>query len=97
MSDPILHLFALAAATLDWRAFVTDERLRKLIGQVLDNNRDPHQALLNVEAAHAIQSSARHRRPGIKYPPADSRRVGTKSPRNRCRSHLFRIVDCNPQ
>lgn len=42
-----------AAAELDWNAFVTDDHLRRLIELALDNNRDLRQSLLNVEAARA--------------------------------------------
>ncbi len=43
-----------AAATLDWRGFVTDPSLRELIETALANNRDLRRALLNVEAARAM-------------------------------------------
>ena len=43
-----------AAATLDWRGFVTDPSLRGLIETALANNRDLRRALLNVEAARAM-------------------------------------------
>ena len=42
-----------AAAQLDWQAFVTDDRLRDLIGQALAHNRNLRQTLLDVEAARA--------------------------------------------
>lgn len=57
---------ASAAATLDWRTFVTDETLRKLIDLSLANNRDLRQTLLNVEAARAQYRVQRaDRLPGI--------------------------------
>lgn len=42
-----------AAASLQWQDFVTDERLRALVEQALQNNRDLRQTLLNVEAVRA--------------------------------------------
>lgn len=42
-----------AAAPLQWQDFVTDERLRTLVEQALQNNRDLRQTLLNVEAVRA--------------------------------------------
>lgn len=41
------------AATLHWKDFVTDERLRARIDKALANNRDMTQAALNVQAARA--------------------------------------------
>jgi multidrug efflux system outer membrane protein len=43
-----------AAADLPWREFFTDERLQKIIGIALDNNRDLRVAALNVERARAL-------------------------------------------
>ncbi|MDR2297134.1 MAG: efflux transporter outer membrane subunit [Comamonas sp.] len=42
-----------SAATLHWKDFVTDERLRSRIDVALAHNRDLRQALLNVQAARA--------------------------------------------
>ena len=42
-----------ASATLDWRSFFTDSRLKKLVGTALDHNRDLRVAALNVEQARA--------------------------------------------
>jgi multidrug efflux system outer membrane protein len=42
-----------AKAVMDWKTFVTDESLLKLIQLALDNNRDLRQTLLNVEAVRA--------------------------------------------
>ncbi len=42
------------AAALQWREFFTDERLRKIIGTALQNNRDLRIAALNVERARAL-------------------------------------------
>lgn len=42
-----------AAAPLQWQDFVTDERLRALVREALQNNRDLRQTLLNVEAVRA--------------------------------------------
>lgn len=42
-----------ASAPLQWQDFVTDERLRALVEQALQNNRDLRQTLLNVEAVRA--------------------------------------------
>jgi multidrug efflux system outer membrane protein len=41
------------AAEISWRSFVEDERLRRLIGLALANNRDLRVAMLNVEQARA--------------------------------------------
>src|ERR1035437_10356417 len=43
-----------AASELPWRQFFTDERLQKIIGIALDNNRDLRVASLNVERARAL-------------------------------------------
>lgn len=43
----------IAAADLGWQDFFTDERLRRLIAQALDNNRD-----LRLAAAHVAQARA---------------------------------------
>jgi len=43
-----------AAAELTWREFFTDERLRRIIESVLNNNRDLRVAALNVERARAM-------------------------------------------
>jgi len=43
-----------AASELPWREFFTDERLQKIIGIALDNNRDLRMATLNVERARAL-------------------------------------------
>jgi multidrug efflux system outer membrane protein len=42
-----------SAAEMSWRSFVNDERLRRLIGLALVNNRDLRVAVLNVEQARA--------------------------------------------
>jgi multidrug efflux system outer membrane protein len=42
------------ASELPWREFFTDERLQKIIGIALDNNRDLRVAALNVEKARAL-------------------------------------------
>jgi len=42
------------AAELPWREFFTDERLQKVIGIALGNNRDLRLAALNVERARAL-------------------------------------------
>lgn len=44
---------ASTAAELPWREFFTDERLQKIIGIALNNNRDLRLAALNVERARA--------------------------------------------
>lgn len=41
------------SATLEWRSFFTDPRLKKLVGTALENNRDLRVAALNVEQARA--------------------------------------------
>ncbi len=43
-----------AASDLPWREFFIDERLQKIIGIALDNNRDLRLAILNVERARAL-------------------------------------------
>jgi multidrug efflux system outer membrane protein len=43
-----------AADELKWEEFFTDERLKKIIGMALDNNRDLRLAALNVERARAF-------------------------------------------
>ena len=50
---------ALAATDLPWRDFFTDERLQKIIGITLDNNRDLRVAALNVERALALCTAFR--------------------------------------
>ncbi|MDX9822805.1 MAG: efflux transporter outer membrane subunit [Syntrophales bacterium] len=45
---------ASTAAELPWREFFTDERLQKVIGIALGNNRDLRLAALNVERARAL-------------------------------------------
>lgn len=42
-----------AAADLDWARFFGDERLKRLVGLALQNNRDLRVAALNIEAARA--------------------------------------------
>ena len=42
------------ASDLKWREFFTDERLQKVIGQALENNRDLRLAALNVERAQGM-------------------------------------------
>ncbi|MEO6362241.1 MAG: efflux transporter outer membrane subunit [Caldimonas sp.] len=44
---------AVAAADVPWQRFFADERLRRLIGLALDNNRDLRLAVLNIEQARA--------------------------------------------
>lgn len=41
------------SATLEWRSFFTDPRLKKLVGIALENNRDLRVAALNVEQSRA--------------------------------------------
>jgi len=48
-----------AATELPWREFFTDERLQKIIGIALDNNRDLRVAALNVERARALYGISR--------------------------------------
>jgi outer membrane protein, multidrug efflux system len=50
---------ARAAAELPWRKFFTDERLQKIIGTALDNNRDLRVAVWNVERARALYGISR--------------------------------------
>lgn len=55
-----------SAATLEWQAFITDEKLRRLVELSLANNRDLRQTLLNVEAARAMYQVQRaDQLPGI--------------------------------
>ncbi len=42
------------SAEIQWRQFFTDERLQKIIGTALNNNRDLRVAALNVERARAL-------------------------------------------
>ncbi|QJE97127.1 efflux transporter outer membrane subunit [Luteolibacter luteus] len=42
-----------ASATLDWKSFFTDPRLKKLVSTALENNRDLRVAALNVEQSRA--------------------------------------------
>jgi multidrug efflux system outer membrane protein len=44
---------------LSWREFITDERLQKIIGIALNNNRDLRLAALNVERARALYGISR--------------------------------------
>jgi len=48
-----------AALKVPWREFFTDERLQKIIGIALDNNRDLRVAALNVERARALYGISR--------------------------------------
>jgi multidrug efflux system outer membrane protein len=51
----------MAAADIDWRAFILDERLRQVVQMSLQNNRDLRVAVLNIErsrALHRIERSA---------------------------------------
>ena len=43
-----------AAADIGWREFYADERLQKVIGLALSNNRDLRVAALNIEKARAL-------------------------------------------
>ena len=43
-----------AAADIEWQRFFADERLRRLVGVALANNRDLRVAVLNIEAARAL-------------------------------------------
>jgi len=45
---------SIAAADLDWQRFFADERLKRLIGLALANNRDLRIAVLNIEQARAL-------------------------------------------
>ena len=42
-----------AIDTLDWKSFIVDAELRRLVGVALDNNRSLRQTLLDIEAARA--------------------------------------------
>ena len=44
----------LTVPALPWQEFIADERLQKIIGIALDNNRDLRMAALNVERARAL-------------------------------------------
>jgi len=46
--------FGQASIDLGWRQFIVDQRLRQVIEQSLQNNRDLRVALLNVEKARAL-------------------------------------------
>src|ERR1019366_2607424 len=47
------------AAEIEWQRFFTDERLRRLIGIALANNRDLRVAVLNIEQARATWQARR--------------------------------------
>ncbi|BCD88564.1 hypothetical protein PSm6_49710 [Pseudomonas solani] len=42
-----------AASELDWRTFIVDADLRRLVGEALANNRSLRQTLLDIEQARA--------------------------------------------
>ncbi|MEW6719062.1 MAG: efflux transporter outer membrane subunit [Thermodesulfobacteriota bacterium] len=63
-----------AAEELPWREFFTDERLRKVIGMALENNRDLRTAALNVERARALYGIQRSEL----YPTVDASAAGSK-------------------
>ena len=53
---------AASAASLRWDAFIVDERLRRVVAQALDGNRDLRLATIDIERARAryrVQQSAR--------------------------------------
>lgn len=55
-----------SATTLEWRSFVTDAQLRRVIELALEHNRDLRQAILNIEAARATYRIQRaDRLPGL--------------------------------
>lgn len=43
-----------AAADIPWESFFADERLRAVVGQALEHNRDLRKAALNIERARAL-------------------------------------------
>ncbi len=47
-----------AIDTLDWKSFIVDAELRRLVDVALDNNRSLRQTLLDIEAARAQYSAA---------------------------------------
>jgi multidrug efflux system outer membrane protein len=53
-TTPAASPSALPAAELDWQRFFADERLKRLIGLALANNRDLRIAALNIEQARAL-------------------------------------------
>lgn len=62
------------AAGLDWKEFVTDAHLRRMIALALTNNRDLRQALLNVEMARGMYRVQRaDRLPGMSIQAAGTR------------------------
>jgi multidrug efflux system outer membrane protein len=44
---------AVAASDIGWQDFITDEKLQKVVGLALENNRDLHVAALNIDRARA--------------------------------------------
>jgi len=57
-----------AAVELPWQEYFADERLRRLIGMALENNRDLRVAVLNIEQARAqfqIQRAAQYPAVGL--------------------------------
>ncbi|QHI98243.1 efflux transporter outer membrane subunit [Xylophilus rhododendri] len=52
-SQPVAEAVPTAAPALAWRTFITDERLRQVVAQALDSNRDLKVAALNIDRARA--------------------------------------------
>lgn len=77
---------ARAAADIGWRDFFADERLRKLIAQALDNNRDLRVAVANIESARAsyrIQRAAQLPALGLNASESASRTSAAMAPSGR--------------
>ena len=65
-----------SAADTDWQAFFADERLRRLIGIALRNNRDLRVAVLNIEQARAQYDIRRADR----FPTVNAAVTGSRTP-----------------
>lgn len=67
-----------AAAALHWQEFYTDDRLKQLITQALENNRDLRLAILNVERARALYGVQRSQL----FPSINATAAGAKQQRS---------------
>jgi multidrug efflux system outer membrane protein len=65
-----------AAADLQWQAFVSDARLKQLIGLALSNNRDLRVSVLNIEQARAQFQIRR----ADEYPTVGASLTGSRTP-----------------
>ncbi len=63
-----------AAVDMEWRKFCIDEKLRKVIGLALDNNRDLRMAALNIERAQGVYQIQR----AVLFPQVSASAVGNE-------------------